>query len=83
MKETTYRELTIQHPIISPEEVRDVCDWYGSTYYIKELDCDSGSLESAKINIDELYKDMEKFNTENPEDAVSHILEYIEECLYV
>jgi len=79
---TVYRELLIQHPIIAPKDVKDVWDWYGTTYHIPALDNDCGSLESAHRNIDELYLDMAKFNRENPEDAVSNIYEYIEECLY-
>jgi hypothetical protein len=83
VKTTTYRGLTIQHPVITPDQVKDICDWYGTTFHIVELDRDSGSLPSAKMNIDSLYQEMEQFNTENNEDAVSDILEYIEACLYV
>jgi len=82
MKTTVYRELTIQHPIIAPQEIKDICDWYGTTFHIPALDNDCGSLESAHLNIDELYQDMAKFNAENPDDAVANIYEYIEECLY-
>jgi len=81
MKETQYRGLTIQYPVIVPKEVKEVCDWYGTSFHITQLDCDTGSLTSAKINIDELYLEMEKFNKENPEDALTDILEYIEQCL--
>jgi predicted metal-dependent TIM-barrel fold hydrolase len=81
MKETTYRGLTIQHPTITEKEIVDICDWYATTFYIKELDCDSGSLMSAKLNIDSLYEDMDKFNAEYPDDAVDSILSYITEVL--
>jgi hypothetical protein len=83
MKTTQYRGLTIEHPIVTPESVKDICDWYGTTYHIVELACDSGSLPSAKMNIDSVYEEMEQFNTENPEDAVTDVLEYIDECLNV
>jgi hypothetical protein len=79
---TVYRELLIQHPVITPKDVKDVFDWYGTSYHIPALDNDCGSLESAKLNIDSLYQDMAKFNADNPEDAVSNIYEYIEACLY-
>jgi hypothetical protein len=81
MKETTYRGLTIQHPSITEKEITDICDWHGTTFYIKELDCVSGSLQSAEMNIDELYMDMDKYNSEYPEDAVDGILSYITEVL--
>lgn len=81
MNITTYRGLTIQHPVTTPEAVQGICDWYGTTFYIKELDCDSGSLQSAKMNIDELYIDMDNFNKEYPDDAVADILEYIVKVL--
>jgi hypothetical protein len=83
MKETKYKGLTIQHPVTTPEEVKDICDWYGTTYHIVEIDSDFGSLERSQQIIDSLYEDMDRFNSEHSEDAVSDILEYIEECLCV
>lgn len=83
MKITTYRGLTIEHPIVTPEEVKDICDWYGTSFHIRELDNDCGSLQSAHMNIDSLYKEMEEFNADNPDDAVSYVHEYIEKCLYL